>query len=215
MTDSADRFQALLDAANRSPKVAALFLVTVFTTFAVVPEVLRASFGELGQIAGKIVGIVSMVLLFIAPLLLLSHVWKHAPKGRVSEWTTGLLTLGVTAGLLLLPGYFRQNYGPCVPGALFERGYYESRVYVIVASEDAPSIQHRVPATISAGYGYDEDEEHSYSWREYTLYEIQIPDGDRLEFQDNPPALKLNEPVDAYDDNGDSWTIEITDQAAR
>lgn len=150
------------------------------------------------------------------------------PSQAIVRWGLGVLYVGALIALLLLPAEvverYERRYGPCVPGATFERNEYTARVYVNMFRADSDGKDYRVPTQIHAGLVDNSwesfDGEHTYggggTWRIYELQYADLPNGGRIVFdEEDRPRLKLGKRVVATDVNGSIWEIELTDQSAK
>lgn len=106
---------------------------------------------------------------------------------------------------LLVAGWFMKDafydvFGTARPGALFEKGSYEARLFVHAYPEGSATKNYRVPALIRACYEDFDDGERTHSQRVYRIEYFDFPGGGRVTFADSDEALSLRERVGIFDD---------------
>lgn len=105
-------------------------------------------------------------------------------------------------------------FGSTTPGALFEKGKYETELYVNVFPSYESSRNYRVPARV---YAYTEsdggdDDSRSISWKYYGISSFRFPNGAKITIEDQSSSLALGEKVLCMDRSGSEWYIELTDK---
>lgn len=204
--------ERITGAAQAHFSIALLLASSAFVSWVFIPELIKTQFRSVSEIA-VLFAAFGLFGSLLGQLFLFHHIKSSVPQNRVCRLLVGTLQLGTILGTLyFLPVYLREH-GPCVPGAMFERSSYQSRLYVNIKNEDDEATYH-VPALIECGWDSFDDEEESHSWRVYRLVYAEMPDGDRAEPDTIWEELGLDHPGEFTDEDGQRWTVELTNQPA-
>lgn len=127
---------------------------------------------------------------------------------KIFLWISIALALGLMFGM--------PYWGTKIPGSFFERADYQGMFYVNLFPDVQKVKSYRVPALIRATVESDTDQDdRSYSWREYRIDFAIMPNGGKITFYDADEYLELGRTVTLYDDNERYWGVELTDRPAR
>lgn len=204
--------ERITNAAEAHVGVALALTIFAAASWIFIPEVIKTRYPDVSEL-GTLFAALGLFASLLGPVYLFGHCKRVLPNNRLCGALIGTLQLGAMAVILyFLPVYLR-DHGPRIPGAMFEQLSYESRLYVNLTPDGRKKAYH-VPAVIEATWDESGDDEESHSWRIYKLKQAELPDGDLVEPYEVVEDIRLGYPGEFEDEDGQHWTIELTDQPA-
>lgn len=165
------------------------------------------------------IGVIFMCILFCIRIL----VWEGIERGKF----TSPIVIGHALLIYILficgKNTYINGYGDEILGSYFEKFEYRTQYYVNVFPDAEGSKNYRLPAEIHV---YSEEEEgeptedaygieHSnkYTIKYIILEKVLWPNEDYLEFNDC--QLEVGKKVQCNDQDGVSWTVELTNEKVK
>jgi hypothetical protein len=122
------------------------------------------------------------------------------------------MSMALAAGLVIGTPY----WGSRTPGSFLERADYQGMFYVRLFPDGQDVKSYRVPGFVRTSVESDMDyDDRVYSWREYRVDFAIMPNGGRVTCLDSDEYLRLGKKVNLFDDDGNYWGVELTDQPVR
>jgi hypothetical protein len=127
---------------------------------------------------------------------------------KVFMWVAVVFALGMIFGT--------PYWGTTKPGSFFERAEYQGMFYVLLYPNGQKVKSYRVPALVTSRVESQVDQdERSYSWREYRIEFAVMPNGGKITFYDSDELLELDGLVTMHDDQERYWGVQLTDQVVK